>query len=228
MRKRSGAAARLQRALSTKSLRSESPPSQKTPISSLEQRTFLMEAPVQFSTVSIRSLGSFFFTSLTTKKKKKVRQFIIFFPFFFAGCSKPRSSSFSFQRFASNSESPIGRQFQTERKGANIGNLADEILSRRRQRIEQIGGYVFRYGMAYNERRCYLQVFMLLFFSRVRPTLNVSRIGYSRMSSVSEGISFLAQPECFACEHNFRLRAFRADLFLRNRCINCTSFFKVP
>lgn len=52
MRKRSGAAARLQRALSTKSLRSESPPSQKTPLSTFEQRTFLMEAPVQFSTVS--------------------------------------------------------------------------------------------------------------------------------------------------------------------------------
>ncbi|KAK7575590.1 hypothetical protein V9T40_011876 [Parthenolecanium corni] len=50
MRKRSGAAARLQRALSTKSLRSESPPSQKTPLSTFEQRTFLMEAPVQFST----------------------------------------------------------------------------------------------------------------------------------------------------------------------------------
>lgn len=52
MRKRSGAAARLQRALSTKSLRSESPPSHKTPLSGSEQRTFLMEAPVQFSSVS--------------------------------------------------------------------------------------------------------------------------------------------------------------------------------
>ncbi|XP_065213661.1 rho GTPase-activating protein 20-like isoform X3 [Planococcus citri] len=49
MRKRSGAAARLQRALSTKSLRSESPPSHKTPLNGSEQRTFLMEAPVQFS-----------------------------------------------------------------------------------------------------------------------------------------------------------------------------------
>ncbi|XP_075223059.1 uncharacterized protein LOC142325326 isoform X2 [Lycorma delicatula] len=48
MRKRSGTAARLQRALSAKSLRPESPPP--TRPATTDKRQFLMEAPVQFTT----------------------------------------------------------------------------------------------------------------------------------------------------------------------------------
>lgn len=48
MRKRSGTAARLQRALSAKSLRPESPPPTRPPTT--DKRQFLMEAPVQFTT----------------------------------------------------------------------------------------------------------------------------------------------------------------------------------
>lgn len=54
MRKRSGTASRLQRALSAKSLRHEDPP--RTPAPGTDTRTFLMEAPVQFCTVSKQSL----------------------------------------------------------------------------------------------------------------------------------------------------------------------------
>lgn len=52
MRKRSSTAARLQRALSAKSLRPESPPPTTRPVAPAEKRTFIMEAPVQFSSVS--------------------------------------------------------------------------------------------------------------------------------------------------------------------------------
>ncbi|XP_054265488.1 rho GTPase-activating protein 20-like isoform X2 [Macrosteles quadrilineatus] len=48
MRKRSSTAARLQRALSAKSLRPESPPPAPRPLAPAEKRTFIMEAPVQF------------------------------------------------------------------------------------------------------------------------------------------------------------------------------------
>uniref|UniRef100_A0A1B6K974 Rho-GAP domain-containing protein n=1 Tax=Graphocephala atropunctata TaxID=36148 RepID=A0A1B6K974_9HEMI len=50
MRKRSSTAARLQRALSAKSLRPESPPPPPRPVAPVDKRTFIMEAPVQFTT----------------------------------------------------------------------------------------------------------------------------------------------------------------------------------
>lgn len=52
MRKRSSTAARLQRALSAKSLRPESPPPPPRSIAPADKRTFIMEAPVQFTAVS--------------------------------------------------------------------------------------------------------------------------------------------------------------------------------
>lgn len=51
LRKRSSTAARLQRALSAKSLRPESPPPQR-PTPQAEKRQFIMETRVQFTAVS--------------------------------------------------------------------------------------------------------------------------------------------------------------------------------
>lgn len=160
MRKRSTTASKLQRALSAK--RTE-PEEQSLPKDGQDKRVFLLETPVQFTTVSVTyvevSDGSGTGTS-----KISIYAFCVFFH---SGSAKSREAPVSIQWLTSGGQGAFRWKFQVEGESSHIGNMDDQMLDGGRDRSSQKSRNVFCHRMAHYQCRGHVQVekSKLLFFS---------------------------------------------------------------
>lgn len=146
MRKRSTTASRLQRALSAKRLE---PEDQSLPKDGQDKRVFLLETPVQFTTVSARREGD----RLTPRRWER-RLTVRTVP----GSSEPGEALVPLQRPAAGSEGPLRGKFQTEGKGSRVRDMDDAMLHGGCDRSAQESGNFLRYRLADDKRSRYFQV----------------------------------------------------------------------